>query len=83
MLHSYSSILWDGVSLKSNSIFLRLKNDFFFRFIGILCVYLDCGDVLQCGLEREMDFAKQLHLDHFRSHGNFIDSKKTKKRKNY
>ena len=51
-----------------------------FRFIGILCVYLDCGDVLQCGLEREMDFAKQLHLDHFRSHGNFIDSKKTKKK---
>ena len=54
--------------------------NYFHRFIGILCVYLDSGDVLQCGLGRQMDLAKQLHLDHFRSHGNFIDSKKKERK---
>ena len=27
-----------------------------------------------------MDRAKQLHLDHFRSHGDFIDSKKSEEK---
>ena len=60
---------------------ITTKIKHFLRIVGILRVYLDSGDVFQCWLGRQMDRAKQLHLDHFRSHGNFIDSKKTKKGK--
>ena len=66
---------WMGYVISKRSLPTKMK--YFHRLVGILRVYLDSGDDFQWGLGRQMDRAKQLHLDHFRSHGNFIDSKKT------
>ena len=70
----YSSTLLDGVRNFKAQFNPKIKH--FLRLVGILRVYLDSGDDFQWGLGRQMDRAKQLHLDHFRSHGDFIDSKK-------